>query len=69
MPIVLQLISMAIIILDIRREKMNIIKWIDYARKSIKICEQIKEVTDKPIRGEMARIKAIKDIRTIMREV
>ena len=33
---------------------MNIIKWIDYARKNIEICRQI---------------KAIKDIRTIMREV
>lgn len=48
---------------------MNIIKWIDYARKSIKICEQIKEITNQPIRGELERIKAIKDIRTIMREV
>lgn len=48
---------------------MNIIRWIDCARKSIKICEKIKEITDKPIRGELERIKAIKDIRTIMREV
>lgn len=48
---------------------MNIIKWIDYARKNIRICKQIKEIADQPIRDEMARIKAIKDIRTIMREV
>lgn len=48
---------------------MNIIRWIDYARKNIRICKQIKEITDQPIRGEMARIKAIKDIRAIMREV
>lgn len=51
------------------RDKMNIIKWIDQAKKSMKICSQIKAITDQPIRGEMARIKAIKDIRTIMREV
>lgn len=51
------------------RETMNIIRWIDYAKKSVKICEQIKEITNQPIRGEAARIKAIKDIRTIMREV
>ena len=48
---------------------MNIIKWIDYARKNIKICRQIKAITEQPIRGEMDRIKAINDIRTIMREV
>jgi hypothetical protein len=48
---------------------MNIIKWIDYARKSIEICEKIKKITDQPIRGELERIKAINDIRTIMREV
>lgn len=48
---------------------MNIIKWIDYARKNIEICRQIKAITDQPIRDEMDRIKAIKDIRTIMREV
>lgn len=62
---------MATIISDIKKgeKTMNIIRWIDCARKSIKICEKIKEITDKPIRGELERIKAIKDIRTIMREV
>lgn len=48
---------------------MNIIKWIDYARKNIRICRKIKEITDQPIHGELERIKAINDIRTIMREV
>lgn len=48
---------------------MNIIKWIDQAKKSIKICSQIKAITDQPIHGELERIKAINDIRTIMREV
>lgn len=48
---------------------MDIIKWIDYARKSIRACEQIKEIIDKPIRSEQDRFKALKDIRTIMREV
>lgn len=48
---------------------MNIIKWIDQAKKSMKICSQIKAITDQPIRGELERIKVINDIRTIMREV